>query len=89
MNRDQNAVISDPLVTQQKRREMAWQLRYERDWSLERIGVRLGVSGAAVCMLLRREAAIRSQARPENAKLPRRMKRTRIHPVSLSYTFNA
>jgi hypothetical protein len=70
------------------RRDLAWALRHERGWTLERIGRRLGVKTAAVSRLLAR-ATIAGPPLSAMKAAPRRIAVRRVRVMSLSSVFHA
>jgi len=80
---------AEPMtLSRRARRDLAWQLRHERGWTLARIGRRLGVKTPAVSRLLGRAAAARLPGATTRPAL-QRMAVRRICPVSLSNVFHA
>lgn len=74
--------MSQKTQTISEKQLLAWKLRHERGWSLERIGRKFGVSRAAIGQMLRRT--------PSHAPLKPSTARWRVvRPFSLSDVFNA
>jgi hypothetical protein len=72
-------------LSRRGKRELAWQLRHERGWTLVRIGRRLGINPAAVSRLLQRVASAEQSnvLPPVTPRLPPRW----VHTKSLSSAF--
>lgn len=74
-------------LSRRGRRDLAWQLRHERGWTMVRIGRRLGVNRAAVSRLLRRAASEKppgARSHSSGRRAPPRF----VHGRSLSATFD-
>lgn len=81
-------VFDEAILSRKARRQLAWRLREKHHWGLERIGARLGTSKAAVCHLLRREAANRSRRSTVATRPPGARRRESVRGYSLSSVFN-
>lgn len=81
-------VATRVILSRQARRQLAWRLRHELNWPVERIGSRLGVCGTAVSHLLRREAKARSRS-GDHCLPPLSRRRERFRAFSLSTEFDA
>jgi hypothetical protein len=70
------------LLTYPCRRRLAWRLRHEDGWTMQRIAALFRVSRVAICHMLQREkrAAARLPAVTRPVRQPARL----IYPMSLS-----
>ena len=85
---DRKVVPIRKMLNLQGRRQMAWRLRHDFNWTLERIGSRLGMCDSAIGAMLRREAEIRSRSATWFLPTLSR-RRQKLRAFSLSNVFNA